>query len=166
MSSSQPSSSPPSSPAVSVRHAILLAIFIYALVAIFLLAFSPKAQASEAETLHAHLLYNVLGRIEYDDGGRFTPVQDATMLQELKAMIATHQLGDGTATAYVRNISRNMLAWAASPTARLLPPQELGSYTLRFVQVDDLKVAVQNFWVKHQDGQREEFQMVLALPAN
>lgn len=166
MSSSQSSSSP-SPLAASIRHAIWLVIFIYALVAIFALVFSPKAQASsEEQTLHTQLLYDVLGRVEYDGGGRFTPVKDAAMLQELKAMIATHQLGSATATAYIRNVSRNMLAWAASPTARLLPQQELGSYTLRFVRVDDLNVAVQNFWIKHANGQREEFQMVLALPAN
>lgn len=165
MSSSQSSSSP-SPLAASIRHAIWLAIFIYALVAIFLFVFSPKTQASEEQALHTQLLYDVLGRVEYDDGGRFIPVKDTAMLQELKAMITTHQLGSATATAYIRNVSRNMLAWAASPTARLLPQQELGSYTLRFVRVDDLNVAVQNFWIKHADGQREEFQMVLALPAN
>lgn len=164
--SSSKSSPEPSSITISIRYAVWLAIFIYALLTIFLFISPSEARAHGEKSLHTQLLYDVLGRLEYDEGGRFTPVKDEVMLQELEAMITTHQLGSATATAYIRNVSRNMLAWAASPTARLLPQQELGSYTLRFIRVDDLNVAIQNFWIKHTDGQREEFQMVLALPAD
>lgn len=164
MSVSQ-SSETPGSLSVLIRYAVWFAIFLYVLIAIFLFVFPSKSQAAMSEQAQARLLYDVLGRLDYVDGGKFTPTKSQALREELMALVETYQLDGKTATVYVRNVSRNMLAWAVSPDARQFPLQESNSLKVFFTQVDGMKLAVQNFWVRHSDQQREVFQMILALPA-
>lgn len=164
MSASQPSETP-SPLSVSIRYAVWFAILLYVLIAIFLFVFPSKSQAAIPEQAQARLLRDVLGRLDYVDGGKFAPTESKALREGLMTLVETYQLDGATATVYVRNVSRNMLAWAASPNARQFPLQEGTSFTVFFTQVDGMKLAVQNFWIRHSDQQREEFQMVLALPA-
>ncbi|MDD5392976.1 MAG: hypothetical protein PHE17_08175 [Thiothrix sp.] len=162
--SSAPHSSPPSSP--SIRHVVWLAILIYILLAIFLTFFSPKASAGQEGT-QAQLLDDMLGRLEYTADGKFVPVDDPRMSQELAGMVASNKLDGQEASAYILSLSRHTLAWGAASAPRQFETQAVqGDYAMKLSQVGNVRVAVQNFWVKQADGQHEEFQMVLALPAN
>ncbi len=161
----KPSSSPVEQPSfgVTVRHAIVLALLMYLLVAIFLLFFPH--QASAGEQAQAHLLDKILGSVMPVEEGKFAPVDDANMAKELQGLIAQHQLDGITAAAYIVNLSRNSMAWAASKATQpftLNVPAD--KFTVQFVRIGKLRLALQNFWVSQQDGQRENFRMVLALP--
>lgn len=153
-------------PSTTVRHALWLALLIYALVLIFTLFFSADTHAEASfESSKAQLLYDVLGSLEYTDDGKFAPVNDVAGQSSLNELIKQYALERPEASIYILNLSQHILAWSAAEQVKQYDTSTAKAdiYDVQVVEDGNIPLLVQNFWVKQTDGSRMEFRMVLVL---
>jgi len=137
----------------------LMLTFLAAVLLVF-----PYKLAANPE-VQGELLYDLLGSLEYQDDGRFSPIDDPVMRQNLKTLTTQKRLNGREGVAYILNVRNGMVVWQSAPVR-----SELGAvavddtYTMQFKQTPTHQLAVQNFWLKAAGNTRVEFRMVVALP--
>lgn len=149
--------------AQQIALGIALAGLMLVFVGGFLLAFPPKAVANAG--LQDALLYDVLGCLEYKDGGHFTPIEDVSTKLKLKRLLAEYHLNDREGSVYIKNTATNRIAWSVLALPLVFNTQNASdTYDMQFLSNGDYRLLVQNFWVEGQSGKHETFRMVVALP--
>ena len=134
------------------------------LIGAVLLAFPLKVTASQ--TVQGKLLYDLLGHLDYQRNGQFSAVNDERMQRRLKRLLVENHLDGINGFAYIRHLNSRTIVWGAkAPALDDRAPFSANGYELQFVHAARYQLAVQNFWVRHNQ-QREEYQMVVALPTN
>lgn len=107
-------------------------------------------------------VYEVLGSLDYQANGLFTPVQDTALQNKLQHIIKEQHLNGIDAEAYILNRQTHTIVWQSAPATHLLNTSELvTTYDLAQLTLDGYDVVVQNFWLTHQEV-RHEFQLVIA----
>ncbi len=148
----------------SIKQVVWLVLFMYALIAIFLLFLPPKADAGETDE-QALLLDGLLGRLEYTESGFFIPVEDMVMESELAGIQS--QLDNEAGSAWILDRQTGFAVWG-SARVRVKPPLmgDVDTSVLQVVSDADYRYVIQNFWLKKEGGTRADFQMVVALPVD
>lgn len=137
-------------------------LFVYALIAIFLLFLPPKANAGETDE-QALLLDGLLGRLEYSESGFFIPVDDRGM--ELDLANIQSQLDSGAGSAWILDRQTGFAVWG-SARVRVKPPLmgDVDTPVLQVISDAGYRYVIQNFWLTRNGDTRADFQMVVALP--
>lgn len=134
------------------------------LLAVCCLTVSPQARAIPLE--QADLLYSALGYLESKSDGRFGPVDDAGMRQELTQLLVENGLDGVHGHIMVVNLATQGVEWGVPSVMPsvfgTLPVQQ--TYELQWLETSVYRVAVQNFWFTAPDGQRHEYRILVALP--
>ncbi|MEN9503747.1 MAG: hypothetical protein RI964_3032 [Pseudomonadota bacterium] len=130
-----------------------------------LLVFPYKATANQE--LQSELLYDLLGHLDYRGDDKFVAVDDSRMQRRLQHLLADNHLDGLSGSAYIRNRNNHSIVWRSAKSATPLDTDDVkNTYNMQFVYADHRQVAVQNFWISKSNHLREEYQMVVALPAN
>lgn len=148
----------------SIKQVVWLVLFVYALIAIFLLFLPPKANAGETDE-QVMLLDGLLGRLAYTESGFFIPVDDVVM--ELDLANIQSQLDNEAGSAWILDRQTGFAVWG-SARVRVKPPLmgDVDTPALQIVSDADYRYVIQNFWLTRDGGTRADFQMVVALPVN
>lgn len=110
------------------------------------------------------LLFSILGRLDYTDNHKFVAVNDPTVQQELKNLLATNKLDGVHGAACIYNKKNWTLAWGEPlmhlPLHTLFEPSD---NLLQFKKLEKYRFAALNFWIKNDDGSKDYFQLIIAL---
>lgn len=110
------------------------------------------------------LLYEILGHLEYQSNQGF--IADQNMVDSLSELIKTQALDGGQGYAYVINVASRKVTWS---TLSSMPQyqKELKAHALGdaiYLQSNEKNYFLaKNFWVKTSSGNKEHFQIVLAV---
>jgi hypothetical protein len=150
-----------------VRHfalGIALTGLMLTFLAATLLVFPYKVAANPE--VQGELLYDLLGHLEYGTDGRFGRIDSPVMQQKLESLVTENRLNGREGSAYILNLGTGETVWSASATPHQFDAIDVGNvYTMQFTQAESHQLAVQNFWLSHNNV-RLEFRMVVALPVN
>jgi hypothetical protein len=133
------------------------------LVGALLLVFPPKAVANTG--LQGDVLYDLLGCLEYRNGGRFEQIDDPSLQAKLGRLVAEYHLDGREGSAYIQNLASHAIVWGVPALPLVFDNRGVSdTYEMQYLLSGDYRLFVQNFWVGNQAGKREAFRMVVALP--
>lgn len=151
--------------AVARKFALGIALtgLMLAFMAASMLVFPYKATANPE--IQGELLYDLLGHLEYDDHGRFAPVDDPYMQQRLQTLMLESRLNILPASAYIINQATGQMVWSVNANSPRFDSVDVAlGYAMQFITTPGHQLAVQNFWLRDDADARIEFRMVVALP--
>lgn len=109
------------------------------------------------------LLYSILGRLDYVEGGKFVTINDPAARNELEAILVTNKLDGTNGAAYIYNKRNRTLSWGKPlMDTPLNMPFESAGDLLQFKELKNYQFAALNFWLANDNGSKEYFQLVIA----
>ncbi|MGL4185519.1 MAG: hypothetical protein ACRCR4_07045 [Thiotrichaceae bacterium] len=127
----------------------------------------------------AALLDALLGHLDYVEGGTFEVNPDMGMQGELAEVAQAFSLSTEDRSAYIVRLKDDQVVWKIEPTAPVFNTVKADNdYALQWIKmcpssmipptkvskVQFYQLAVQNFWIRNQAQEREEYRIVVALP--
>ena len=134
----------------------------------------PITQDNQAALLDA-----LLGHLDYVEGGTFEVNADMAMQGELAEVAQAFALSTEDRSAYIVRLKDDQVVWKIEPTAPIFNTVKANKdYDLQWIKicpssmipptkvskVQFYQLAVQNFWIRNQAQEREEYRIVVALP--